>query len=112
MKHEEDDLQISCFQFFAMFPYLLCYHVKNSGSKSIQSAVRDKKLGVKSGIADIVVEWEGGHGYIELKTKTGELSPSQIDFRDTCLKWKKNWAICRSFEEVKETLVRWGAISL
>jgi len=112
LKHLEDALQAQVFEYLTLRG-IFAFHVKNSGSKSIQSAVRDKKLGVKAGIPDIVIiDNNGITRYIELKTKKGRLSEAQLDFKNMCYDSQKmvSWACCRSLDEVIETLEGWGMV--
>ena len=109
MKHLEDQLQTQVFEYLAIRG-IFAYHPKASGKKSIHSAVRDKKLGVKAGVPDIVIIDKGKHFYIELKAGKGKLSPAQIEFRDYCYEWSIPWELCRSLDEVIETLKGWGVI--
>lgn len=110
MKHEEDALQMAVMEYLEFFP-VFAFHPKNSGWKSIQTAVRDKKLGIKAGVADIVIMWKGSNiGFIELKTEKGKLSDSQKEFRDTCESFSFQYAVCRSVLDVANTIKGWGII--
>lgn len=112
MRHDEDVLQIQIFEYLNLRG-IFAFHPKNSGRKSIQSAMRDKKLGVKAGIPDIVIiDQNGITRYIELKTDKGRLSEAQLDFKMMCQESQRmvSWALCRSLDEVIETLEEWGVV--
>jgi len=55
-------------------------HIPNGGSRNIIEAAKFKKMGVKAGVPDLQLLVPNGliHGlWIELKSKTGKLQPSQ-----------------------------------
>lgn len=70
-----------------------------------------RALGLIKGSADFVLAWPSGGGWIELKTKTGSLTPEQRDFRDWCVAKGVHHAVCRSLEEVQEKLFSWGVLT-
>lgn len=54
------------------------FHVPNEGKRSIWLHNKMKRMGLKSGCPDIIIEYpEGKLLYIELKTKKGRLSNAQ-----------------------------------
>ena len=56
------------------------FHIPNGGSRNIIEASKLKKMGVKAGVPDLQLIVPNGliHGlWIELKSKTGKLQPSQ-----------------------------------
>jgi VRR-NUC domain. len=58
----------------------LLYHVPNGGKRGIAEAARFRRMGVKSGVPDLVLPVANGgyHGlYIELKAHGGSVSPTQ-----------------------------------
>jgi len=109
MRHLEDSLQMSVMEYLALLP-VFAFHPKNSGYKTIPQAVRDKKLGIKPGVADVIIMWPKGIGFIELKTIKGKLSPSQIAFNQLCELWGFKYSICRSVDDVQKKLKEWEAI--
>ncbi len=110
MKFLEDMLQQQVFEYLNLVN-VFAFHPKASGRKSIQSALRDKRLGVKAGIPDVVIiGFDGIARYIELKTAAGKLSESQKAFRAFCSLHDIPWALCRSVDEVKGALGSWGLL--
>jgi len=108
--HEEDTLQIQVFEYLNIMS-IFAFHPKNSGKKSIQSAVRDKKLGVKAGVPDIVIiGFDGVTRYIELKTNKGSLNENQKDFKAFCLLNNIPYSLCRSLDDVIIVLKEWHLI--
>ena len=70
-----------------------------------------KAMGLIKGSADFVFVWPDGGGWIELKTEKGSLSPQQRDFRDWCVATGCRHAVCRTVEEVVQTLTEWGVLT-
>ena len=85
------------------------------GEKGFRSAqaryAKAKAMGLITGSADYVFVWPDGGGWIELKTKTGSLSPAQRDFREWCMASGSSFAVCRSVDEVREILFEWGVLT-
>jgi hypothetical protein len=69
-----------------------------------------KAMGLITGSADYVFVWQGGGGWIELKSATGSLSEAQRKFRDWCATTNSNHAVCRTLDEVVETLFSWKVL--
>lgn len=76
----------------------------------IQTANKMKAAGVRRGWPDLQFIFPDGFTrYIELKAGAG-LSPEQRAFRDRCAAIRPDlWALCRSVDEVADTLRAWGA---
>lgn len=70
-----------------------------------------KAMGLITGSADYVFVWPQGGGWIELKSKDGSLSKEQRDFRDWCDASGTHYAVCRSVDQVRETLISWGVLT-
>lgn len=69
-----------------------------------------KAMGLIKGSADFVFVWQGGGGWIELKSETGSLTKEQREFRDWVIATGGNHAVCRSKQEVEAKLIEWGAL--
>jgi hypothetical protein len=67
-----------------------------------------KQLGVVAGVADLLVIWRGGMGFLEVKKPDGRASTPQRKFEGICTWLKVNYAIVRSVKEAHDTLVGWG----
>ena len=77
---------------------------------SMRAAVRAKAMGIRRGAPDLCFLFPDGiTRWIELKTRTGSLTPEQRAFRDLCTASGRDiHAVCRSLEEVDATLRGWG----
>ena len=69
-----------------------------------------RKMGLLPGVADLQIIKDGKSYFIELKTDTGDLSNSQIIFRDACNRTHTPYVVCRSVDDVRNQLVSWGVV--
>lgn len=79
---------------------------RNAAGKA--EGARRKKRGVKKGIPDIWIVWNGQTYVVELKTRTGSLDKAQIEVRADMIAAGAIWALCRSVDDVLDTLGGWG----
>lgn len=91
-----------------IYPELDClFHVPNGGYRHKREAVRFAKLGVKSGVPDLVLP-VARHGacslYIELKARDGHPSPAQIEWAILLAAQNTIVAFCFGWIEARETL--------
>ncbi len=107
---KEDDLQKAVVRFIRLAaPDLVCFAVPNGGFRNVREAAKLKAMGVKAGVADLAITLpDTRSAFIELKTKAGRLSPHQAEFQSTCDRLGIPYAVCRSIDEVAETLRGWG----
>ena len=72
------------------------------------------------GAPDLLVLWASGCGGIELKRppektllgkqRAGQLSDAQVAFKARCDELGVQYAVCMSWDEVRETLKAWGRL--
>jgi len=78
---KESDIQIACNEYLNYLSNkynFRHFHVPNEGKRSVQYHAKMKKMGLKSGCPDIIVEYPVGRIlYIELKAPKGRLSDTQ-----------------------------------
>ena len=78
---KESDIQIACNQllnYLANTHYFRHFHVPNEGKRSVSYHAKMKKMGLRSGCPDIIIEYPQGRVlYIELKNENGRLSDNQ-----------------------------------
>lgn len=124
----EDGLQISIVTTLERtFPGLYFHHSPNgwfaggNPGQAARQAAKLKAMGTRNGFPDLYFELpkmveHGGElaftgeyepAYIELKLPGGTLTDAQKLFRDRCLERKIKWALCRSYEEVRNKLIEW-----
>jgi len=85
-------------------------HLPNEGLRSKTTAALVRAMGMISGAPDYVFCWQGGAGFIKLKTPTGNMSERQTWFKQWCDHNHVHHAICRSVPEVEAALILWGVI--
>lgn len=84
---------------------------KSAGSAlAMMRYAKAKAMGFIPGSTDYVFVWEGGGGWLELKSSAGSLSPEQKDFRDWAVAMRCGHAVCRSLDDVRQKLFEWGVL--
>jgi hypothetical protein len=87
-------------------------HIANEGKRHVFVGIILRAMGLIKVTPDYFFIWEGGGGLIEIKAGKGVLSENQKHHIVWCADEKVNHAICRSVDEVLQTLVAWGALTL
>lgn len=80
----------------------IIWHCANERKCSPQQGAFLKRKGVKAGVSDIIImrASRGFHGaFMELKTKSGRLSPSQAEFLETACDEGYCEKVCYSIED-------------
>ncbi len=106
--HLEGDLQMAVAKYLRLqYPDILWFHTPNEGKRRFLEAVRLKKMGVLSGVSDILI-FQANKDYvglaIELKIKPNSITPSQRNFQRLIM--HQGWAcsVCYTFEEAKKEI--------
>lgn len=103
MRHDEDDLQrevCGLLQLYENRGDLTFFAVPNGGHRNKREAARLKGLGVRPGVADLVLVFDGHVIFLELKSAEGRQSDSQKAFHDRVFRLTHPYWICRSVAEV------------
>ena len=85
----------------------LLYHVPNGGKRDATTGRALKRQGVKAGVPDLCLSVARGgyHGlYIELKAGKNTTSPKQKEWINDLGQQGYYAAVCRGWEEAKETI--------
>ena len=77
-------------------------------SASANQGMMRKMRGVKPGIPDFVIAWNGIALWLECKTAGGSLSPHQKTTRDALLHNGHRWALVRSMEDIEAACIAAG----
>ena len=99
------------------------HHVPNQRTHPAQR-VKLSRMGVKAGVADLTFHWchkpeytvsdgwcDSVHtGYIELKHEGGRQTDKQKAFQQRMAELGIPYVICRSEQDVEETLEEWGLL--
>lgn len=68
-----------------------------------------KRDGLMPGFPDLIVYGKGGKvGHIEVKCEGSYQQPTQKDVQKWMSDWGHRYSVCRSIEDVEETLNCWG----
>lgn len=112
MKHDESIIQsqiVSALSLAGVYVFM----VPNGelGKITQAAAGRAKAMGLRSGMADLIVMGSSGVAhFLEIKTATGVLSPSQIRFAELCIKKGWKYEVARSVEQALDICKRWGIL--
>jgi len=100
MNHEEAKIQASLVQVCNSLDWCYLFMVKNDGAKSQAQAMRDKAMGLRSGVSDMILMTRWGESvFIEVKALTGRLSKPQEEFKKRCEMWGHRYFVVRSQDE-------------
>ena len=84
-------------------------HPANGGRRDAKTGAMLKAMGVKPGVADIILVRQGGYmAFIEIKAGKGSPSPAQRDWQDWCGENGVPYAICRNLSDVQNVLMDWN----
>lgn len=95
-------------------PGAFWFHVPNQGQftersvRTIRAGARFKKQGLKAGVPDNCVIWNGKAHFVELKSKTGTASKAQKVVIPALEAAGSPVVIAYSLEEVMDALAAWG----
>ena len=89
---------------------LVWTHVPNGGMRNLMVAVKLKRMGVKAGVPDVMVFNPGiYHAGLAIELKVGKNKPSdkQVQWMDDLQACGWATAVCRSIDEVIETIKKY-----
>lgn len=96
----ETSLQMACTSWFKYtFKNILYWHTANERKTSLARGAKLKKMGVLSGVPDIIIYHKEQLYCIELKVGYNKLTDNQKEFLDRA---EKNGAICKVIKSVDE----------
>jgi hypothetical protein len=91
-------------------PALLAWHTPNGGFRRRTEAARFTALGVKSGIPDVLILFDGRTYGLELKIAKGRLTDSQIAMHARLRAAGAEVATAYGLDEALQQLERWGLL--
>lgn len=74
---EQFTIQVAEFFSWALPKSVVYYHVPNGGLRTKAAAGKLKAMGVKAGVHDFVILYDGIHHELDLKVTGGSISPAQ-----------------------------------
>lgn len=106
MKHEEENLQIACVEWFKLqYPKIFIHHSPNGGKRNIREAARLKKMGVCAGFPDLMIIAPGRPVlFIEMKSAKGKVTAKQIEVLKKLRDCGHEIDGCNTFEEFVYTV--------
>jgi hypothetical protein len=107
MKEYKIQIEVCKFLFYLQDKYQFRYfHVPNQGIRSISNKMLLIKMGMKPGCPDLIIEFPAGRiVYIELKSKTGKLSNTQLTWYENSAKLRTPHYILKGdFSDIKDDL--------
>lgn len=104
MKHDESKIQAAIVKHLSA-EGIFCHSVPNeaAGSNRIRQG-QMITMGLRPGVADLVVWLPEGIAYVEVKTATGRQSPAQVRFQERCERAGIRYYLVRSVEDVQKIL--------
>ncbi len=91
-------------------PSVLFFHCPNGEYRSPRTGARLKAMGVRRGVADIVIIVKGVVHFLELKNGAGRQSADQLAFETDAVLAGARYMVARSPEAVRNILEIWRAI--
>ena len=93
----------------------IIHHSPNEGNRGGVKGARDgvhrKKMGVMPGFPDIIILVSGVFYALEVKSGKGALSTAQRSVKKTMECQGVDYAVVRSIDDTKATLIEWGIIT-
>lgn len=86
------------------------WHTPNGGYRNAVEAARFKGQGVKAGVPDVIIFFEGQLYALELKAASGKLSQAQKDMLSTLQANGARIAVAYSIDEAVIVLEQWGVL--
>jgi len=109
----EDDEQRQLIQWCRLDPRLqFLFHIANENTAGIKWGIRNRQLGVKSGVPDLMLPIPAGgyHGlFVELKTKRGKVSPNQQRWLDALNTFGYKAVVCYGWESARDEITAYLA---
>lgn len=107
---EEDALQRAVVRYlqWALPPDATYHSIPNEGVRHTKAAARLISMGLRAGVPDLVVLYQGRSIYFELKAPKGALSESQRQFHRKLVYCGFQVITCRTPECVEESLREFG----
>lgn len=109
----EGDLQRALVQHLRLLApvNVIWAHIPNGEHRSKRTGARLKALGVQRGIPDLMfVLADGRAAFLELKARTGRLSPDQKAFGAKCEAMGVEYAVSADLDQALSILRAWGVL--
>jgi len=81
------------------------------GGGGIARMLKLKSMGLRSGVADLVIVKDGHVYFLELKRRLGKQSANQLIFEADAIRAGADYAVAHSFDEAVNILKAWAIIA-
>lgn len=117
---KESDIQIQVADWLRLFEAscgFIFFAVPNEGMGEAKTGAglgrmaRLKRMGLRAGVADIVIVKAGRAYFLELKTANGKQSDKQILFEDDAWRAGSPYEVAHSFEQAQKIVKEWEIIA-
>ena len=109
--YSEDHEQKQLIQWCRTDPRLqFIFHIPNENTAGIKWGIRNRQLGVKSGVPDrmLRIPSKGYHGlFIEMKTRNGKTSENQDRWLSALNNFGYLAVVCHGWEEARDCLLKY-----
>jgi hypothetical protein len=103
MRHEESKLQASLVRVLRD-KGIFCHSIPNDFVRDARAMGTAVTMGLFPGVADLVVWWPSGIGYLEVKIPGGKLSTTQAKFQNRCSEAGIRYDVIYSMENLQNLL--------
>lgn len=103
MRNEEAKIQgaiIQALQVKGIYAHSIPNELAGGGTHAKARMARAKMMGLRAGVADLLVWWPKGLGYMEVKTGSGKQSEAQKKFEERCQAAGIPYHLVRSVKDV------------
>ena len=114
MNNEESRIQRTCVKWFRLTyrePNYLIFAVPNGGNRNAITGIIMKGEGVRAGIPDLIITTRQKVLFVEMKSTKGKQNPNQIEVMNMLQSFGFDYAVCRSFDEFREYVIKHIGIS-
>lgn len=100
----ESDLQKYFVKLLYMVPNIFFHSIPNESKRSFYYGSHLKKMGLRSGVPDLLIIKNGRPIYIELKSKKGKLTKNQENIRDEIIKNGADYYVINCIDSIEKFL--------
>lgn len=100
MKHDESILQAKIIKDLRG-KGIFCHSIPNDFVRDARAMGTAVTMGLFPGVADLIVWWPSGIGYLEVKIPGGKLSTTQAKFKERCESKGIRYDVIYSMEHLK-----------
>lgn len=120
MTHDplECDIQAGLVEYLGLvLPHdVLFFAVPNEGMGAARTGgglarmAKLKRMGLRSGVADLCFTHKGRSYYLEMKRRLGKQSANQLQFEADAIRSGAEYTVAHSFDEAVTALIIWGIL--